>query len=206
MAKVDFYFDFISPYSYLATFRLPELVERHGVELDYHAIDLEAAKLAAGNTRAPNHALPKKLRYLCADLRRCAEIYGVPLKFPEGPSAFDVSATARLNRGFLWAKRHKKEKPYLTNGFAAVWVRGDKLDDEALRKIAAASGLEPEGFLRALASDELAKEFGRENLAAQERGVFGVPTFIVDDQLFWGNDRIEFLEEYLRDPAKAVRL
>ncbi|MGH7907484.1 MAG: DsbA family protein, partial [Candidatus Binataceae bacterium] len=76
MATVDFYFDFPSPYSYLATFRISRLERDFGANIMYHAIDLEAAKAAIGNTRPASHLLPKKFRFLKADLSRWADRYG----------------------------------------------------------------------------------------------------------------------------------
>jgi len=76
MAKIDFYFDFVSPYAYLANLRLPKLAREHGCEIAYHAIDLAAAKAAAGNTAPPTAAMPAKLKYAIADFARWGERYG----------------------------------------------------------------------------------------------------------------------------------
>ncbi len=204
MAKVDFYFDFLSPYSYLATFRLPRLRDECGAELVFHVIDLEAAKEAIGNTRPAAHLLPKKLRYLKADLARWATRYRAPLAFPERLAHVDLKAAARLNRGFLYAARRGVAEPYLNAAFGALWVAGREPGEATLKDVAAKAGLDPAELAAAADAPETIAEYARDNQAAQARGVFGVPTFVAGDQLFWGNDRIDFLEEYLRDPKAGV--
>lgn len=204
MATIDFYFDFVSPYSYLATFQLPRLRAEFGGEIVFHVIDLEAAKQAIGNTRPASHLLPKKLRYLKADLARWAARCRAPLAFPETLAHFDLKAAARLNRGFLCATRRGAGEAYLKAVFAALWEARREPSDATLKDAAAKAGLDPTEIAAAADAPETIAEYARENLAAQARGVFGVPTFIVGDQLFWGNDRIDFLEEYLRDSGAAV--
>ncbi|HUY20510.1 MAG TPA: 2-hydroxychromene-2-carboxylate isomerase [Candidatus Binataceae bacterium] len=206
MAKVDFYFDFLSPYSYLATFRLPRLRAEFGAEIVFHVVDLEAAKQAIGNTRPASHLLPRKLRYLKTDLARWAARYQAPLAFPETLAHVDLKAAARLNRGFLYATRRGAGEAYLTAAFAALWQARREPSEATLKDVAAKAGLDPRELAAAADAPETIAEYARENLEAQARGVFGVPTFVVGDQLFWGNDRIDFLEEYLRDPGAAVHL
>jgi 2-hydroxychromene-2-carboxylate isomerase len=192
MKTVDFYFDFVSPYAYLASSQLPRLVERYGINLVLHPIDLFRAKKAAGNTGPSTREIPPKARYALMDLQRWARRYGVPLSRPKGLD------TARINRGFLWAKSQGAESQYFHAAYAAVWGRGgDPSDPELLRSVVAKAGLPASEFLRGVDAEPILSGYEQENLEAQARGVFGTPTFIVDDQMYWGNDRIDFLEEYL---------
>jgi 2-hydroxychromene-2-carboxylate isomerase len=195
MKTLDFYFDFMSPFAYLASTQLPRLVDRHGITLVLHPIDLVAARRAAGNTGPFNRDIPAKMKYLMADLQRWAQRYGVPFTMPKGLD------TARLNRGVLWARTQGQaaETRYFHAAYAAVWGRsGDPADPELLRAAAREAGLSPEECLRGADADSIRQAYDKENREAQARGVFGVPIFIVDDQMYWGNDRLEFLEEYLR--------
>lgn len=193
MRTVDFYFDFVSPYAYLASSQLPRLVARYGVNLVLHPIDLFRAKKAAGNTGPSTREIPPKARYALIDLQRWARRYGVPLSRPTG---FD---TARINRGLLWARSQGAEGRYLHAAYAAVWGRGgDPADPEILRSVAMEAGLPADDFLRGVDAEPILRAYERENLQAQARGVFGTPTFIIDDEMYWGNDRIDFLEEYLQ--------
>jgi len=195
MKKVDFYFDFMSPYAYLASVRLPMLIEnfKGRAEFDLHAIDLVAARFAAGNNGPFNRNIPRKIKYLLSDMKRWAERYGVPMGFPGGMD------TARLQRGFWCAKLRGTGAAYMKAGFHEVWGKsGDPNDDALIRRVADAAGIAGDKLIAEIDSPEIVATYARENSAAQERGVFGVPIFITDDQMYWGNDRIEFLEEYLR--------
>src|SRR5271154_5496065 len=108
MARVDFYFDFLSPYSYLATFQIARLEKDFGAQVIWHAIDLGAAKAAIGNTRQPSYEIPQKLAFVKADLAR----YGAPFRFPDDTRFFDSARTARLNRAFIWAAQRDAGAPF----------------------------------------------------------------------------------------------
>ncbi len=200
MKTVDFYFDIISPYAYLASTRLPEIIKRYKGRAMFvlHPVDLIAVRFAAGNTGPFNRDIPAKFKVLAADLHRWAERYGVSLKSPTGLK------TARVNRGFLWARTQGREMEYLHAAYNAVWGDGKNPDlDETLTDIARAAGLPPEALLRGIDDLAIVKQFESETEAAKSRGVFGVPMLAVDDQMFWGNDRIEFFEAYLEKSAPA---
>lgn len=194
MKTVDFYFDFMSPFAYLAAHRVPALAAKYRgtARVDCHPIDLVAARFKAGNNGPFNRDQPAKMKALMMDLGRWAKRYGIPFAFPKGLD------TKRLNRGWLAAAARGKGEDYLRSAFDAVWGRGgDPADPALLAEVAAACGLAADDLAAAIDSPEIAAAYERENEAAQARGVFGVPIFRVDDQIYWGNDRIEFLEEYL---------
>jgi len=199
MKTVDFYFDFMSPFAYLASHRVAELENRHRGKATFvaHPIDLIAARFKAGNTGPFNRDQPAKMKCLMMDLQRWAKRYGMPIGFPKGLE------TARLNRGYLCARREDKAELYMKAAFDAVWGQsGDPSDERLLRAVAAKSGMSADRVLQAVDSPEIVGDYEKENAAAQARGVFGVPIFMVDDQIYWGNDRIEFLEEYLNEAAR----
>lgn len=194
MKTVDFYFDFMSPFGYLAAHRLPELAKAHHGRARFvcHPIDLVAARFKAGNTGPFNRDQPAKMKALLMDLERWAKRYGIPFAFPKGLDS------KRLNKGWLVAEARGRGATYLAVAYEAVWGRGGDPADGALHaEVATACGLSAEELSAAIDSPETAAAYDRENEAAQARGVFGVPIFLVDDQIYWGNDRIEFLEEYL---------
>ena len=195
MKVVDFYFDFLSPFAYLAAHRLADLERTYAADATFvsHPIDLVAARFKAGNNGPFNRDQPAKMKCLSQDLKRWAARYGIEMGFPQG---FD---TARLNRGYFFAEREGKASAYVKSAYAAVWARSGNPADEALiRQVAAESGLSPSGLLASLDAPETLAAYQKENDAAQARGVFGVPIFMVDDQIYWGNDRVAFLEEYLQ--------
>lgn len=199
MSKViDFYFDFISPFSYLAQVRLPEIADRHGYEIHYHAIDIPQAKIAAGNYGPSNREVPPKLKVMAADMQRWAERYGVPLKFPAG---FNCQA---WNVASLFATAQGRAEQFVREGYSRIWGRGiDPADESELRGAAEAAGLDPQALVDYANSSLGQTEFRKSCVEAHARGVFGAPLMFVDDQIFWGNDRLDFLEEYLEKQAAS---
>lgn len=193
MSNIDFYFDFLSPYSYLAHCRLPALADKYGFGIHYKPIDLKAAKLAAGNTGPATAQMPVKLRYAMADLTRWANRYGAPLAFANVPPV-----TERANKGTYFAHRKGQEQAYVSALWAATFgAGGDFNSDGLLSDIAQQLGWSPEEFLAFLQSDTAEQLYEQGNKDAQGRGVFGAPIMMVGDEMWWGNDRLDFLEEYL---------
>lgn len=191
---LDFYFDFMSPFAYLAHTQLPVLAAKYGLRIDYHAIDLPAAKLAAGNTAPPNVSIPVKLRYLVTDMQRWAKRYGVPLVFPQ------TLKSGRLNRGIYFAVDRRCAEDYVRAAWLPTWGEGGDMDDEALiQGVARSMGWDAAEFLGFIDSSEAHKRYALDNRDAQARGVFGAPTMMLGEQMWWGNDRLGFLEEYLAE-------
>ncbi len=203
MQTVDFYFDFMSPYAYLASTQVPALVEKHRSRAAFqlHAIDLWAARLAAGNDGPSNRTVPRKAACLMADVARWARRYRVPLG---APRAFDAQ---RLNRAFWVARGRNRALPFMTSAFRLVWGESGDPTSPLLQKAAAlAAGLDADEVFVQADSPEIKALYEAENLRAQSRGVFGAPFFIVGSEIFWGNDRIDFVEEEilrLTGPAHA---
>lgn len=193
MRNIDFYFDFLSPYSYLAHCRLPALADKYGYEITYKPIDLKAAKLAAGNTGPATVEMPMKLRYAMADLTRWAKKYEAQLAFANVPPV-----TERANKGAFFARQKGQVRAYVSALWAATFgSAGDFNSDEVLSDVARQLGWSPEEFLEYLQSDTAERLYQEGNKEAQDRGVFGAPIMMVGDQMWWGNDRLDFLEEYL---------
>jgi 2-hydroxychromene-2-carboxylate isomerase len=195
MAKtLDFYIDLISPFSYLCNLKLPDLAARYGYTLAYHPIDIPTAKLAAGNYGPSNMKVPAKIKALGQDLHRWAKHYEVPFKFPKGFNG------ARMNTGMLYAQAHGKVRAYVDRAYWLLWAEGeDPNDDNVLRGLARDAGLDPDALLAYAASREGELAFQESRVQAHARGVYGAPIMMVDDQIWWGNDRLMFVEEYLRE-------
>jgi len=204
MTEIDFYFDFFSPYSYLASVLIAPLAARNRANVVYHVVDNQVIKANAGTTGRPNHALPPKYRYLRADLARWARRYRVPLVSPESVAHMDPTIPPRIGRGFMVARRRDNELTYLRAAFQKIWGEGVEMNEAMLRELASHAGLSADAFIKAVDSEEIRREAEREIAEASERDVFGVPTFVVNGELFWGNDRLEMVEELLRDPSKGV--
>jgi 2-hydroxychromene-2-carboxylate isomerase len=191
---LDFYFDFMSPFAYLAHTRLPALAAKYGVQIAYHPIDLPAAKLAAGNTAPPNVSIPVKLRYLVTDMQRWAKRYGVPLTFPK------TLKSERLNIGLYFAADRGQAQDYVDAAWLPTWGQGGDMDDEGLiRGVARSMQWDAQEFIDFVGSQQARERYARGNRDAQARGVFGAPTMMLGEQMWWGNDRLEFLEEHLAE-------
>lgn len=198
MKKIDFYFDFISPFSYLAHHKLPELAERQGVEIVYHPIDIPSAKIAAGNYGPSNREVPPKIKVMLADLHRWAERYGVPLSFPKS------FACEKWNTAVLFAVEHQCAQAFVTEAYNRIWGQGiDPSDDTQLREVAVEAGLDADQMMSFVESSAGQTQFRKSCVEAHGDGIFGAPIMKVDDEYFWGNDRLDFLEEYLEKNKTA---
>jgi 2-hydroxychromene-2-carboxylate isomerase len=192
MATIEFYFDFISPFSYLASQRLPALAARFGCDVAPKVINLAQAKLLAGNTGPTSREQPLKRRYNQKDKERWARRYGVPIENPKsyGPD--------RLNKGVFFAEDHAAREPYIADVWRRVWGEGgDMAGDAILRDAARARGWNEREFMAYVASREADARYEAATRAAHARGVFGVPTMMIGDEMWWGNDRLDFLEDDL---------
>jgi 2-hydroxychromene-2-carboxylate isomerase len=196
---IDFYFDFISPFSYLAHQRLPELARRFGYALAYHVADLAELKQLAGNTAPKITAVPLKLRYSRVDQKRWADRYGVPIAPPSG--SHDSSW---LNRGTFYAADRNQSGDYVT----AVWTKmrsdgRDLAEESTWRETAKDLGWEPDDFVTFVRSADSQARYRQSTQQAHARGVFGVPTMLIGGEMWWGNDRLDFLEEFLKARAAS---
>jgi 2-hydroxychromene-2-carboxylate isomerase len=188
---IEFFFDFMSPFAYLAHGRLCDIADRRERVIAYQPIDLRAAKLAAGNTGPANREIPAKLSYLLRDIERWAERYGLPVRFP---ASLD---SARMNTGTFYALERGKDRDYVSAGFDLGWGQGaDISSDETLAALAERLHWPVVDFLDYVADPKQHKGYQTANSEAHRRGVFGVPTMLIGEEMWWGNDRLEFLEDY----------
>lgn len=196
--SVDFYFDLISPPSYLAYTQLPKIAAQTGAQINWRPVLVGAIHKATGN-RAPIE-VPAKGKYLLADLARYAARYQVPFRLnPHFP--FSTLLHQRIATGLLLRQR-EAFIGYVEAMFEAIWVEGLNLTDPAvIAQVVKRAGVEPAQAL-ALAEDAEVKDALRQTTEqAVARGVFGVPTFFVGNDMFWGQDRLEFVRAALATGA-----
>jgi 2-hydroxychromene-2-carboxylate isomerase len=194
MADVDFFFDFISPYTYLALTQLDAIASRTGARFKMWPMHLLNLMKIVGNS--PTTVLCKnKRKYAGQDLARWCARYHVPFK-PNPHLQGDQSLTLR---GALVAQEMNLEDRYNRAVFSAFWADAVNVTDrsEVVRYLEAA-GLDGSSTLRKAEEPEYAQRLESNTQIAAERGVFGSPTFIVGDDLFFGNDRLDFLETRLK--------
>jgi 2-hydroxychromene-2-carboxylate isomerase len=192
MNEIDFYFDFYSPYAYLASHRVAEIADKYHCKVNYYPIDIKRAKLAVGNTGPANVDIPKKLRYLTLDLQRWADRYGLPL------GRAQHADYSRINKGLFFAKDRGAERDYVRHAYDLVWGQSKDPDsDQVLSGLARSLGWDVAEFLAYVSSKEIGDLYESVFESAIERGVFGVPFVAIGDEAWWGNDRLFLVEEYL---------
>jgi 2-hydroxychromene-2-carboxylate isomerase len=191
---VEFFFDLGSPATYLAYTQLPKICEQTDSRLIYIPILLGGVFKATGN--ASPATIPAKGRYMFQDLDRYAKRYGVPLKF--NPH-FPIN-TLMLMRAVTGIQLRHPERfaAFIDCLFKALWVDGLSLDEPAtVVAVLTQNGFDSNEVL-ALTADEEVKALLKDNTEkAVHRGVFGAPSMFVDDQLFFGQDRLDFVVEAL---------
>lgn len=191
--SLEFYFDFGSPTAYLAHKRLAQLRDQYGLEVHYVPMLLGGVFKATGNTSPV--AIPAKGKYMAEhDLPRYARRYGVLLNF--NPH-FPIN-TLNLMRGAIAAQRLGCFEDYVNAVYDAVWVQQKNMGEaDTVRQVLADAGLDGDALL-ALAQDPDVKATLASNTEqAVARGVFGAPTLFMDGEMYFGQDRLDFIEEAL---------
>lgn len=199
--EVEFFYDLVSPYSYLAGTRVFGLCEEYGARLVLRPMMLGVVQVEAG-VRASLEA-PSKRRYLGRDVLRWAGRYGVPLRFPD-PFPFRTLKTMRVA---VWLRdRGDREglERFTREAFRLYWEEGkapksmDEADeDRTLAEVADAAGADARELLEGASLPETKQGLKEATGEALSRGVFGAPTFFVGGEMYWGNDRLSFVEEAL---------
>ena len=194
MAKtIEFYWDLGSTNSYFALHLIKPVAARHGAKVVPHPFNLGYV------FRRHNYVLmdePKaKITNRVIDLHRWARRHQLPFRMP---TKFPIKTSPAL-RGALAMRRFGKEQDYLEAIFAAYWERDDAsvAELEGLRPVASALGVDPDRFVALADSAEIRQELIAETDGGLVRGVFGAPTFVVGKEIFWGKDRMDFIDEEL---------
>lgn len=193
-APIDFYFDFSSPYGYLASEKIDDIAAKHGRTVLWHPILLGVAFKAIGT--APLPSIPLKGEYSLRDMVRSARFLGVPYR---QPSHFPVP-TQHAARAFLWLN---DGKPQQARQFAHACYRAyfaediDIADLDKLLTIVDSLGLDKDTVSGVMNDPAMKERLKTEVELALARGVFGSPFFFIDGEPFWGSDRLPQIEKWL---------
>jgi 2-hydroxychromene-2-carboxylate isomerase len=191
---IDFYWDLGSTNSYFALHLIKPIAERHGATIAPHPFNLGYV------FRKHDYVLmdePEiKIRARIVDLQRWARRYKLPFRMP---TRFPMKTSPAL-RGALAMRRFSKEWAFMERIFAAYWERDDASVCERAGAVRVASelGVDAATFTGLVESEEVRNELAAETDRGLQRGVFGAPTFFVGDEMFWGKDRMEFIEDELK--------
>lgn len=196
MAKVvDYYLSLISPWAYLGGPRLEEIARRHGAELRVKPIDLAVVFPETGGLPLAKRA-PARQDYRLAELRRWRDYLGMPLNVR--PAHFPVphETAARM---VIAADRTDGDPLRLAQAIlAAVWAEERDISDAAtLKAIAEATGHDAAALLGATESPATGEAYAALSQEAIRRGVFGSPSYVFRSEIFWGQDRLDFLDRAL---------
>ncbi len=192
--SVDFYFDFGSPTTYLAFTQLPRICADSGAALVCRPMLLGGVFKATGN--ASPVSVPAKGRWMGQDIALWARRYGVPFVF--NPH-FPIN-TLTLMRGAVGLQMRRPEllTPYMDAVFKAIWVQARDLGLPAeVAAVVAPLGLSAEAFTALVSDPEVKATLVARTEEAVARGVFGAPTCFVGNQMFFGQDRLDFVSEAL---------
>ncbi|MDG0971658.1 MAG: 2-hydroxychromene-2-carboxylate isomerase [Porticoccaceae bacterium] len=190
---IEFYFDFGSPTAYLAHKRLQQLKVQYACSLDYKPVLLGGLFKASGNTSPVT--VPAKGRYMMSqDLPRFAALYEVPLTV--NPH-FPIN-TLNLMRGAVSTQGREDFDSYVETVFNAIWVNGDNMGDpDVVANVLTNAGLDATKIMASTQEAEVKSKLISNTEAAVARGCFGAPTMFVGDNMFFGQDRMQFIEMLL---------
>lgn len=193
-SAIDFYFDFSSPYGYLATFEIDALAARHGREVNWRPYLMGAAMKQTGS--APLSERPLISDYAIRDFKRSARKIGAPFEMPD---PFPVATVAPC-RAFYWLHDVDAEnaKALARALYAAFFAQGRNISDASVVvECAAELGVDADTVTAALSDQKVKDRLRAETEGAIERGAFGSPFFFVDGEPFWGHDRMAQIDEWL---------
>ena len=204
MRVVDFYFDFSSTNSYFAAFMLPEICARNHARVNW--IPTHSAALFRGTGFDVMAMTVRKARYLWRDHARYAEMTGLPFK---KPSRFPIKTSSALRAVVAaanatqaddgGASREQAQCSISQAIMRAYWERDEDISDrDVLASVATGAGFDGSALMKIADATLSREQLAAITEKAVVRGVFGLPTFSVGDEMFWGKDRLDFVERMLK--------
>ena len=189
--SIDFYFDFISPYSFLAHKRIRKIENEEKIKFIYKPILLGGLHNLIGIT-APAFINPKA-KFMVRDCKMVANKFDIKFKFN---SKFPINSL-NLLRGLLSINSDKK-KTYINNFFDAYWQDGLNLNEEKIIiTILRKCKIKQADFRKEINNQKIKNKLKKLTQDAFKKDIFGAPTFVVNKKIFWGQDRLDYaLNEY----------
>jgi len=183
----DFYFDFVSPYSFLAHKEIIKIEKKNSVKIKYKPILLGGLHNLHG-IKAPAF-IPAKAKHMIRDCKLIAEKNKIKFKF----NSYFPIRSLNLMRGVLIAEEDNYKSYYIDSIFNAIWQDGLNMNDEnIIQKILKNLNVNPKTFFLRSVSSSIKDSLKKRTNEAYEKGIFGAPSFVSNNKIFWGQDRIEF--------------
>lgn len=200
--QIDFYFDYTSPYSYLAHTQLGQL-EQWGAQVNLKPIFLGGIISSLGSVPPFRQGGAMRVPYMLKDLERWAELYNVPLNF----TPFFPANTLAMLRATPYVQAQGRMHAFMKACFNAVWVDGlNSSEEEVVKQMGEACGMSGEAVWQAANAPENKAWLKEATNEAIERGVFGVPTVFLGDEMYFGNDRLLFVNRHLAGHAHKTEM
>ena len=185
--RIDFYFDFISPYAFIAHHKIIKLENNYKFKINYSPILLGGLH-NLHEIKAPAF-IPSKAKFMIRDCKMVAEKNKIKFKF----NSYFPIRSLNLMRGVLIAEEDGIKDQYINKIFNAIWSDGLNLnDEEVLTKVLKNIDINPKTFLLRAQSQNIKDQLRFKTNDAYKKGIFGAPTFIVKDKIFWGQDRLSY--------------
>ncbi len=183
----EFYFDFISPYSFLAHKKIKKIEEANSVKIKYKPILLGGLHNLHG-IKAPAF-IPAKAKHMIRDCKLIAEQNKIKFKFN---SYFPIKSL-NLMRGVFVAEEDNIKNYYIDCIFDAIWENGLNMNDESvIEKVLKNLNINPKTFMLRSTSSSIKDSLKIRTSEAFKKGIFGAPSFVSNNKIFWGQDRIDF--------------
>jgi len=183
----DFYFDFVSPYSFLAHKEIRKIERKEGIKIRYKPILVGGLHNLHG-IKAPAF-IPAKAKHMIKDCKLIALKNGVKFKF----NSYFPIRSLNLMRGVFVAEEDNIKSYYIDSIFDTIWQDGLNMNDQIIiEKVLKNLNVNPKTFILRSTSAPIKDSLREKTNDAYEKGIFGAPTFIVNNKIFWGQDRIEF--------------
>ena len=183
----DFYFDFVSPYSFLAHKEIRKIEKKTSIKVRYKPILLGGLHNLHG-IKAPAF-IPAKAKHMIRDCKLIAERNNTKFKF----NSYFPIRSLNLMRGVFVAEEDNFKSYYIYSIFNAIWQDGLNMNDEnIIIKVLKNLNVNPKTFALRSTSSSIKESLKKRTSEAYEKGIFGAPTFVSNNKIFWGQDRIEF--------------
>ena len=183
----DFYFDFVSPYSFLAHKEIRKIEKKNSIHIRYKPILLGGLHNLHG-IKAPAF-IPAKAKHMIRDCKLISEKNKIKFKF----NSYFPIRSLNLMRGVLIAEEDNFKNYYIDNIFNSIWQDGLNMNDEnIIQKVIKNLNVNPKTFLLRSSSSSIKESLKKKTNEAYEKSIFGAPTFVSNNKIFWGQDRIEF--------------
>ena len=184
---IEFYFDFISPYSFISYKKIKEIVKKKNTSFKLKPILLGGLH-NLHNIKAPAF-IPAKAKFMIRDCKMIAEKNKIDFRF----NSYFPIRTLGLMRGVLIAEEDNIQNYYIEKIYDAIWVDGLNLNDQNIvDKVLKNMEINPKTFFLRSSNQNIKDLLKKKTQEAFQKGIFGAPTFYVNNKLFWGQDRLEY--------------